>query len=124
MGASSTRKVIESRGSALHVVTLEKTMYYSFHIIKKAKIKYTAMKKVLHYLSLTCVVSFVSVLTAIAQPTLDFIKGIGGTNDDYGTSVAVLDSFGTNIIYATGVFRGSSINFNPGGTTRAVSSTP
>jgi hypothetical protein len=82
----------------------------------------TAMKKVLRYVTLVVIVSMVNAIVSIAQPTLDYIRGIGGTEDDKGVSVSLMDSSGTNITYTTGVFKSNSVNFNPASTPRSLSS--
>ena len=78
------------------------------------------MKKKILYLVLVLAFSSVNILISVAQPTLDFVRGIGGSANDYGASIAALDSSGSNLIYTTGVFRGSTVNFNPAGTAKTL----
>jgi Secretion system C-terminal sorting domain len=83
------------------------------------------MKKSVNHLVLGFIVSCFTIFVSVAQPTLDFARAIGGANNDYGTSIAVLDSSvgsNVNLIYTTGVLKGSLINFNPAGTAKNLSS--
>jgi hypothetical protein len=74
------------------------------------------MKKVL--LVILLAVNFI-VVNCYAQPTMDWVKGFGGTGADVGTSIAV-DSYDN--VYSTGVFQGI-VDFDPGTATYNLSST-
>jgi hypothetical protein len=80
------------------------------------------MKKGLRYLAFGFFISSLNILVAIAQPTLDFARGIGGANDDRGVGIGIVDSSANNLVFTTGAFKSTAVNFNPGGTARSLSS--
>lgn len=64
------------------------------------------------------VIAILISVTTLAQPTFNWAKGMGGSNQDFGLAVAV---DGSGNVYSTGYFQGT-VDFDPGGGTYNLTS--